>query len=898
MLNDHGFGQDSRRAPADSAVTELGGTRVLEIAAQSSHDFLDAAFAAYARRQVFAISRPDTSLRGMVGSVERLELPERPRLGWGHPSHEPSDATDAAQIVFTSGTEGPPKAIVLSHRNLADVVERLNAIMELTGEVREYVGVPVTYSFGLGRARAVAAVGGQIYLPERFDPAEIGRMLARGEINAASAVPSLWRLVLANRDAIGAAGSQMRWIEIGSQYMSGPDKSAMRELFPNARIVQHYGLTEASRSTFLDVSRAPEMLLDSVGRAAGSVALKIAQDGAVHIRGDHIALGRLGPGGTVVPLTEGEGWLATRDRGEIREDHLWYLGRLDDQINLAGIKVGAEMIERAVAEIVPAAAGRIAAAALSDPARGEVVLLAYEEDTAQLAPVIEAAARTVLARRGIEAPGALRVMAVDALPRTGTDKIRRAALPALWEEIQGDAVATDVTPGADLTDDEARVAAVWQRVLGPVPLSPESSYYDAGGDSLSSVQIGLVMEAERWSRKSVRATLEGRTIGEIAGLEGVVPFSEEPLGADPATAAPAHASDTLPDRTVRNWSVSIARGVMALSVLVSHWGPGLFGALGVGDFVERWFSTIYRAGTPGFAAVFGIGVGFYMLPDFAARREGIFRRMATSFRLVATGLVLLAFIDLLNGYMAGEQIGTRRFANAFYGVLAYYAFILGTARYWLPALAALRDPRIVLVPLVPAFWIAWQGSAVILPGDQFDILEIARLMAGQGGYNVFKMTMVAAAGAAIGYWIARQDDTRALSGTLLLGGGSAAALCFLAMGQVGGFDNLGDRDSMAFTSVPGLMFYVAAAATLIGGGMRILPYWERLSHAVRLPLKFLVVAGSLALPIYVLHQLVIPGRNLLLHAGLPNLPALALAMSLFLTAMGYAGRRLWRMYFG
>jgi acyl-CoA synthetase (AMP-forming)/AMP-acid ligase II len=133
----------------------------------------------------------------------------------------PVIATDTpAQISFSSGTTGRPKALLLSHRALNDVVTRINDAMGVTDEIREYIGVPVTFSFGFGRARAVAVAGGQSYLPPNgFDPTEIGRMLKAGEINAISAVPTLWRVLLAHPEVIGQAGDKVRWIEIGSQYM-------------------------------------------------------------------------------------------------------------------------------------------------------------------------------------------------------------------------------------------------------------------------------------------------------------------------------------------------------------------------------------------------------------------------------------------------------------------------------------------------------------------------------------------------------------------------------------------------------------------------------------------------------------------------------------------------------
>lgn len=168
-----------------------------------------------------------------------------------------------AQVTFTSGTEGKPKGIVLSYANLADAADRIIDQMQLTAEVREYVGVPVTHSFGMARIRVISAVGGQSFIPSRgFDPLELARMLEAGEVNSLSAVPTLLRILLQKPQAIGEAGKKLRWMEIGSQYMTAAEKRGVRDLFPNARIVQHYGLTEASRSTFLLISDVSDELLE------------------------------------------------------------------------------------------------------------------------------------------------------------------------------------------------------------------------------------------------------------------------------------------------------------------------------------------------------------------------------------------------------------------------------------------------------------------------------------------------------------------------------------------------------------------------------------------------------------------------------------------------------------
>lgn len=865
---------------------------ILSIPAQNTLGFLECVFTCLDKGRLFAITRDPQAVDGLGMVVETATL-EPARGAWGRFSYRPRASDEPAQIVFSSGTEGQPKAILLSHRNLADVVWRLNDVMGVTEEICEYIGVPVTYSFGLGRARAVAAAGGAFFLPERFDPVEIRDMLAEGRINAISAVPSLWRQLLAVPDMIGAEARKVRWIEIGSQYMTASDKLALRKLFPQARIVQHYGLTEASRTTFLDVSTAPETALESVGKAQGHVALRITDEGAIAIRGDHVALGRILPGGTLARLTDANGWLETRDRGEIRDGRLWYLGRLDDQINLAGVKLGAEGLEEEIRRLVPSAGNHIAIASVPDPLRGEAVLLAIEEAVGDAALLVEDAARLGLKRRGVQvaqgSDGALKVLHLPALPRTDTDKIQRRLLPGLWQDQQvlkrpGTKIASDL---GDLSPAEMRLAAIWARVVGEGQFSPEAGFYDLGGDSLSSVQIGLVMEAECLPRPVIRATLEGRSLREAATL----------LEAERGGAAAGQPVAALPEAALRSWAITMTRAVMALSVILSHWGPGVFERLGIGRQAEAVLALFYRMGTPGFAAVFGIGIGYFMLPDFSLRRQSVLRRLGRSFQLVMIGLTVLAAIRLGNLILRDQPVGGMYIAQAFYGVLAYYAIMLGTARWWLPLLAHLARPIPWLLAGLPVLWILWQVVPHLLPADQLQsLLEWPRLML-VAGYNVFKMSAVAVGGMAIGLWVAGQPDTREVARLLLIGGGFGMAVTALSLLETNGAAALASRGSSIFTSLPGLIFYLSFAAFGTGLFLRLILSWDRLPAALRNVLKLLLVIGGLALPIYVFHGLVIPGKDMLNTLGLGGGLALGIPVGLFLLVMAYLGRRLWRMYF-
>ena len=856
---------------------------IVVVAAKSSPEFVRTVLGLYARGQLFAIQRDDTVDDPRFAGAQRTALPPA-EPGWVKESFTPIRSDEPAQIVFSSGTEGLPKAIVLSHRNLADVVDRLNALMGITSEIREYIGVPVTYSFGLGRARAVATAGGAAYIPGSFDPGEIRRMLEAGEINAISAVPSLWRVVLSTPEVMAPVGDLVRWIEIGSQFMSAEEKMAMRRLFPKARIVQHYGLTEASRSTFLDISSAREEHLGSVGPVDGSVEIRINEDGAICLRGDHVALGILAPDGQLDPLTDPDGWLVTKDKGAIRDGHLHFLGRLDDQINISGIKIAAEAIERDVAAAVTGVEERFAVTGVADSLRGEALLLVVEEDIAHKLPLLEAAARLALDTRSISGGGMLHTRSVPALPRTGTNKIRRAALREGWTSVPSNQSAA---ASADLNSDEQAVASVWQKVMSVPFVTPDQCFYDLGGDSLSSIHVSLSMEGAGFNRESVRATLEGLSLAEVATMAAAKGDNR----ATEARLAP------LPDQTVRQWALSLTRAVMVISLLLSHWGPGLFSRLSVPIWLEDMLGVIYRMGTPGFSTVFGIGVGMYMLPGYRARPEAVLKRARLSFLLVFAGLCAVGLLRITLMLRAGVTLNGTAISGAFYNVLAFYSLALGTLWLWLPPLSQLRRPVLGLLLIAPGLWLAWQLAETLMGQEQFtSLLEWVRLMS-MANYSVFKVGMTVILGISIGYWVHLQTETDRAGAALRVAGIVGLAFCLFAMLEAYGPEGLLGRSGTAFSSVPNLLFYVAVAMALLGTFVWVLRRWNVLLRPLRLVFKLGIVLGSLSLPVYVAQEVVIPAKDLLLSIGLSPLLALALPLGAFCLGIGYAGQRLYRVYF-
>lgn len=415
-----------------------------------------------------------------------------------------------ALISFTSGTEGSPKGVMLTHNNLANAIQRLNTVMEVDENIREYIGVPVYHSFGFGRCRAVAAANGEFFIPDNgFNPAEIGMMLKQGEINAISAVPSLWRVLLANQDLIGRFGKRVQWIEIGSQYMSRSEKEELKCLFPEARIVQHYGLTEASRTTLLEIHKAEGDALESVGRALQGVAVKLTEEGRIAIWGKHVACQYLIEGRQVT-LRDEQGWFHTKDLGELEDGHLYYKGRADDIINCGGIKVNPDTLETKIYARIGYGNG-LAVCRKSDPLRGEGFLVAITPDVQVDPHTLREAVLQATQECGVNAGNAIALIQVESLPKTATGKIQRRQL-AEWYATQ--AQETNPIPTSKTQGTPLQIA--FCRALNLPQANSQDTFVALGGDSLSYVQLS--MEVEKYLGY-LPAGWEGMELGKLEQLK-------------------------------------------------------------------------------------------------------------------------------------------------------------------------------------------------------------------------------------------------------------------------------------------------------------------------------------------------------------------------------------------
>ncbi len=162
--------------------------------------------------------------------------------------------SDTADIMFTSGTTGRPKGVLLSYYNLYSSANNINGFIGNTQNDVELLGLPICHSFGLGRLRCNMLKGATLVLHNGF--ANIKAVFSAFEkykVSGFGMVPAVWAYIKRfSGNRIGKYAAQMKYIEIGSAAMPLEDKELLCELFPKTRICMHYGLTEASRAVFME----------------------------------------------------------------------------------------------------------------------------------------------------------------------------------------------------------------------------------------------------------------------------------------------------------------------------------------------------------------------------------------------------------------------------------------------------------------------------------------------------------------------------------------------------------------------------------------------------------------------------------------------------------------------
>jgi len=819
-------------------------------------------------------------------------------FGWFADDYQFGDADSLAQVSFTSGTEGEPKGVFLTHSALSDVTQRLNTIMDVDSSIREYVGVPPHFSFGLGRFRAVSAVGGRAFLPEfGFNPVEIRDMLKAGEINAISAVPTLWRILLQNQSIFGPETLNLKWIEIGSQFMSGLEKSQVKALFPNAVIVQHYGLTEASRSSFLRVDKATNAQLESVGQAIGSTQIKIAESGHICIKGPHVAK-QLLVEGAHKDNVDRAGWLQTNDLGYIEDGFLFFQGRADDLINCAGVKLSPDGLEHDLRERLLIKDG-IAIASYDHELTGNGVLLAFQKSLDFDKQVLFSALADILYTYGIHNKHVIKLISVDDFPKTTTGKVKRKALAELYKhhrmgddvesliEGTGGVIGDESYMNEKPTVNEALVQSIWQKVLSIKHVDLDANFYQLGGDSLTAISAVVAIEKlDDVPDEVSKGMLQGLTVREIA----------KQLNKQSGRVDYKHQINT--PEVKAGMTINIVRGFLVLFVIGGHYSGGIFARLPASlDILAVYFAPAFAMGTPGFSIIYGVGAGFSLFPIFKSDPDRLKSILRKTVMLLLLGIIIWAMVKILKMSFSDESMTFTGVMNSFYSVLTYYLLISLSLFFWFRVISYSSMPAIFSIFLAVVFYTV--HTFMIRDIGLYyaeGVVEFIKLLF-TAKYSYFLMLNGTMLGISIGIF------TRQLvvEDRVSLGSYAMVGLSLIILGIV---FSVHAGHAAQWLVWPGEYNYIWRWVLYAGGVLVMLSMVDYLlggygasSRVVKFCFQFFSVIGMLAFPLYITHALVGPLKVVFSFFGVPGALALGSSMVIFLVGIFFLFRKVYRLSF-
>lgn len=254
-------------------------------------------------------------------------------------------------VVYTSGTTGAPKAVRHTAMSLTRTVVRSAGAASLTWgllyDPNRMAGLQVLHQ-GL-------ATGAAIVAPTLADPlAERIRFLRAGGVDALSATPTLWRLIL---QTPAGGDLHLRQITLGGEIADQAVLDALARRFPGARITHVFASTETGAAFSVTDGRAgfPRRFLDEPPRG---VALDV-RDGILHVQSPGV--GGAGP----------DGFVSTGDFVEIVGDRVLFKGRASGVVNVGGVNVWPEEVEARLREH-PAVADA-AVTAKSNPFSGQIL---------------------------------------------------------------------------------------------------------------------------------------------------------------------------------------------------------------------------------------------------------------------------------------------------------------------------------------------------------------------------------------------------------------------------------------------------------------------------------------------------------------------------------------------
>lgn len=463
--------------------------------------------------------------------------------------------TALASILFTSGTTGAPKGVMLTHRNFTALVAKLLSVYDIDEKDGALSILPLHHSFEFTTGFLLPlSRGAQIAYLEEIGPEAINTELQKGHTTCIVGVPALWDLLrrrilapfaersqraedlatalidaahLLREDTgvnIGPAvflpvhtalGGRIRYLISGASALSESTWKAFRGL--GFHIAQGYGLTEAAPVLTVTSPDGP-VPSGSVGTALPGIEIRIVDPdasgvGEVAAKGPNVMAGYYGNEEATAEALRG-GWLYTGDLGRLdKEGHLFLVGRRKDVIvDSGGKNIYPDEVEEIYAS--PELIAELAVVGLPDGVAEQVAAVVVpKEKTPEGRQRVEAHFRSVSSRLPLHKRIKTVEFSDETLPRTATRKVKRAELVRWLRERRREAAAASGEEAFSGNRILELIAAICERPVAEIRTS--SSFAELGFDSLMYNELAAGLDNEFGESASPEALANMNTIEEL-----------------------------------------------------------------------------------------------------------------------------------------------------------------------------------------------------------------------------------------------------------------------------------------------------------------------------------------------------------------------------------------------
>jgi acyl-CoA synthetase (AMP-forming)/AMP-acid ligase II len=335
--------------PRDAAAligTWLAGGVAVPVARHAPANAIEAIRAATGAR--FSVNNADDE---RVTTIADNAPPSRPLL------------KGAALIVFTSGSTGQPKGVVLSHQAFMGKLEAIDSILGFTPRTRTLLVLQITFVFGMWVLLLTLLRGGIAWMQSRFEAAALLSALKAQDISDVALVPTMLRKILALDELVArqlSAGAALDRILTGGEPFGRELSRQLQAFLPGVRVVDIFGLTETCSSDFFLTAEEREPFAGTIGRPGPGVAFRIADaqnralpvgaTGELQIRTPFAMNGYLDePELTRAAFVDG--YFRTGDLARAREDgRVELAGRIKDIIIRGGANVSPLELDHLLAQ--------------------------------------------------------------------------------------------------------------------------------------------------------------------------------------------------------------------------------------------------------------------------------------------------------------------------------------------------------------------------------------------------------------------------------------------------------------------------------------------------------------------------------------------------------------------